>query len=253
MENRTPSIIDLDAELAKLTMVRRTPQSTREETKGSVASLASYRDGLLLAIKSSGTDHWERHLAGDELVHILDGSVTLEIVCGDGPPQSFELRAGMLAVIPQRAWHRSHSKGNTHLSLTPFPGDHIELDVDDPRTAEPRAEGGNRNAQHHRSQCGNREVDPVPRTDPAIDDGRSTRKRRAIGVLPRRRPHRHEVRGEGSLGSASCRRADSHPRRHRDPRHCRATTGPQSFTLARRNAGGHSAGCVAPFSARRRA
>jgi mannose-6-phosphate isomerase-like protein (cupin superfamily) len=135
MESRTPSIIDLSAELAQLTMFRRTPQSTREETKGSVARLASYRDGLLLAIKASGKDHWERHLTGDELVHILDGAATLEIVCDDGPPRSFELRAGMIAVIPQGAWHRALSpEGKTEITATPFPGDHIELDVDDPRT-----------------------------------------------------------------------------------------------------------------------
>ena len=141
MESRPPSIIDLNAELAKLTMFRRTPQSTREETKGSVARLASYRDGLLLAIKSSGTDHWERHLTGDELIHILDGAATLEIVCDDGPPKSFVLCAGMIAVIPQGAWHRGHSaEGATHLNATPFPGEHVELDVDDPRTVERRQE-----------------------------------------------------------------------------------------------------------------
>jgi mannose-6-phosphate isomerase-like protein (cupin superfamily) len=137
MESRTPSIIDLNAEVAKLTMFRRTPQSTREETKGSVARLAAYRDGLLLAIKASGKDHWERHLTGDELIHILDGAATLEIVCEDGPPRSFELRAGMIAVIPQGAWHRAlSSEGKTEMTATPFPGDHIELDVDDPRTVE---------------------------------------------------------------------------------------------------------------------
>ena len=27
-------------------------------------------------------------MQGDELVHILDGSATLDIVTGDGPPQS---------------------------------------------------------------------------------------------------------------------------------------------------------------------
>jgi mannose-6-phosphate isomerase-like protein (cupin superfamily) len=141
MEYRAPSIIDLGAELAKLTMFRRTPQSTREETKGSVARLASYRDGLLLAIKASGTDHWERHPSGDELIHILDGSATLEIACSGAPPKSFALRAGMLAVIPQGAWHRAHSEeGKTELTATPFPGDHIESDVDDPRTLAPRPE-----------------------------------------------------------------------------------------------------------------
>ena len=139
MESRTPSIIDLNAELPNLTMFRRTPQSTREETKGSVARLASYRDGLLLAIKSSGTDHWERHLTGDELVHILDRTATLEIVCDDRLPKSFALRAGMIAVIPQGAWHRLlSSKGATQMAATPFPGETIELDVDDPRTVEPK-------------------------------------------------------------------------------------------------------------------
>ena len=137
MASKTPSIIDLNAELTKLHMFRRTPRSTRAETKGSVARLASYRDGLLLAIKSSGTDHWERHLTGDELIYILDGAATVEIVGEDGP-QSFALRAGMLAVIPQGEWHRFHSaEGVTMMSATPFPGEVVALDVDDPRTVEP--------------------------------------------------------------------------------------------------------------------
>jgi mannose-6-phosphate isomerase-like protein (cupin superfamily) len=136
---RLPSIIDLNAELAKLTMFRRTPQSTAVDRKGSVARLASYRDGLLLAIKASGKDHWERHLTGDELVHILDGAATLEIVCDDGLPKSFALRAGMIAVIPQGAWHRLlSSEGATQIAATPFPGETIEFDVDDPRTEEPK-------------------------------------------------------------------------------------------------------------------
>jgi mannose-6-phosphate isomerase-like protein (cupin superfamily) len=136
MESRLPSIIDLNAEVAKLSMFRRSPDSTAAERKGSVAQLARYRDGLLLAIKASGKDHWERHLSGDELVHILDGSATLEIACDDGPPRSFVLRAGMLAVIPQGAWHRLLSAdGATQLAATPFPGETIERDVNDPRDA----------------------------------------------------------------------------------------------------------------------
>ena len=118
-------------------MFRRTPQATAADREGSVAQLAPYRDGLLLAIKASGKDHWERHLTGDELVQILDGSATLEIVCDDGPPQSFALRAGMVAVIPQGAWHRLLSaEGATQLAVTPFPGETLEVDVDDPRTVE---------------------------------------------------------------------------------------------------------------------
>jgi quercetin dioxygenase-like cupin family protein len=132
-----PRVIDLQAELARLTMFRRTPQSTPAERKGSVAELATFRDGLLLAIKASGKDHWERHLAGDELVHILDGSAILEIVCDDGPPQSFALDTGTIAVIPQGAWHRLlSSEGATQLAATPFPGETIDVDLDDPRTVQ---------------------------------------------------------------------------------------------------------------------
>src|SRR5204863_6560939 len=167
MASGMPGVIDLDAELAKLTMFRRTPHSTREETKGSVARLASYRDGLLLALKSAGTDHWERHLTGDELVYVLDGSTTLEIVCDDGPPKSFTLGAGMIAVIPQGAWHRSHSEGNTHLGLTPFPGEHDERDVDDPRRdREPEGKRESR-APDSRPQRRVREADDIPRPDTA--------------------------------------------------------------------------------------
>jgi len=134
----TPSIIDLDAELAKLTMFRgRTPQSTMADRKGSGARLAAYRDGGLFATKFAGKGHWESHLAGDELIHILDGTATLEIVCDDGPPRFFALRAGMLAVNPQGAWHRFHSsEGVTLMTATPTPSEVIELDVDDPRTVE---------------------------------------------------------------------------------------------------------------------
>jgi len=135
MDSKTPSIIDLNAELAKLTMFRgRTPQSTMADRKGSAARLASYRDGALTTSKFAGKGHWEAH-PGDELIHILEGTATLEIVCDDGPPKSFALRAGMMAVIPQAAWHRFHSsEGATLMTATPFPGENIDLDVDDPRT-----------------------------------------------------------------------------------------------------------------------
>jgi hypothetical protein len=73
VEGRMPTIIDLNAEAAKLTMFRGlTPQTTRAERKGSAAQLPRYRDGLLLLGKSAGTGHWETH-PEDELVHVLDG------------------------------------------------------------------------------------------------------------------------------------------------------------------------------------
>jgi mannose-6-phosphate isomerase-like protein (cupin superfamily) len=134
---RPPSIIDLNAELAKLTLFRgRTPRSTMADRKDSSARLASYRDGTLSVTKFAGMGHWERHLAGDELIHILDGTATLEMPGEDGP-QSFALGAGMIAVNPQGAWHRfSSADGVTLLAVTPSPSEVIDLDVDDPRQVE---------------------------------------------------------------------------------------------------------------------
>jgi mannose-6-phosphate isomerase-like protein (cupin superfamily) len=127
------TIIDVNAEAAKLTMFRGlTPTTKRAERKGSAAQLPPYRDGLLLLGKSAGTGHWETH-PEDELVYVLDGTATLDVVTEDGP-RSFAVGAGMIAIVPPTVWHRFRSpEGKTSFSAV-LPGDHIELDVDDPRT-----------------------------------------------------------------------------------------------------------------------
>lgn len=132
------TIIDLTAELTKMTMLRgRTPQTTSADRLASSVRLAPYRDGAIFTSKFSGKGAWERHMKGDELVHVLDGSTTLDIVSGDEPVQSSGLRAGMIAVVPQGAWHRFRSpEGVTLLTATPLPTDHIRVDVDDPREVE---------------------------------------------------------------------------------------------------------------------
>src|SRR5260370_35720122 len=59
---RLPSIIDLNAELAKLTMFRgRTPRSTMADRKASSARLASYRDGTLSIAKFPAKGHSKCH------------------------------------------------------------------------------------------------------------------------------------------------------------------------------------------------
>jgi quercetin dioxygenase-like cupin family protein len=130
-----PAIIDVNAEAAKLTtFCGRTPQTTFAERKGTAAHLGPYRDGFLLLSKSAGKGHWETHPA-DELVYVLEGTLTVDIV-EEGRLQSCTLGAGMMVVVPPGAWHRVHSAdGVTALSAT-IPGDHIDLDVDDPRTVE---------------------------------------------------------------------------------------------------------------------
>jgi mannose-6-phosphate isomerase-like protein (cupin superfamily) len=133
MPSGTPSIIDLNAELAKLTMFRgRTPRSTKADRQGSAVRLASYRDGALTATKFAGKGHWEKHIA-DELIHVLDGAAMLDVTGEDGP-RSLALGAGTMTVIPQGTWHRFRSTdGVTLMTATPFPSEVIEDDVEDPR------------------------------------------------------------------------------------------------------------------------
>ena len=74
---------------------------------------------------------------GDELVHIIEGSGILHIVTDDNT-QRIEVSAGMVAVIPQGAWHRFlSSEGVTLMTATPSPSEHVRIDVDDPRTVDP--------------------------------------------------------------------------------------------------------------------
>jgi mannose-6-phosphate isomerase-like protein (cupin superfamily) len=129
------TLIDLNAELAKLTMLReRTPQTTRAERQGSSAQLAPYRDGAIFTTKFAGKGGWERHRNGDELVHILDGAATLHLMTDDGP-QALTLRPEMIAVVPQGIWHRFDSPdGVTLMTATPQPTDHPAVHVEDPRT-----------------------------------------------------------------------------------------------------------------------
>ena len=131
------ALIDLNAELAKITMLRgRTPQTTRAERQGSSRQLAAYRDGAIFTTKFSGEGGWERHRNGDELVHILDGAATLHLMTAEGP-QALALAAGMIAVVPQGTWHRFDSPdGVTLMTATPQPTDHPPVHVEDPRTLE---------------------------------------------------------------------------------------------------------------------
>jgi mannose-6-phosphate isomerase-like protein (cupin superfamily) len=124
--------IDVRAALAGRPVLRgRSANTAPEDARAAFAVLAPFRDGSVFAGSFEGDSPWERHSGGDELVHVLDGSATLTIMTGGGP-QSLELRAGMLVVVPQGHWHRFHAPdGVTVLSATPQPTDHTN--APDPR------------------------------------------------------------------------------------------------------------------------
>ena len=129
------TILDLNAEFAKLKMLRgRTPETTQAEREGAFARLAPYRDGAIFTAKFAGDGAWERHPNGDEIVQIVDGTTTLHIMTEAGP-QSLSLKAGMVAIVPQNTWHRFEAPdGVSLMTATPQPTEHLTVTVDDPRT-----------------------------------------------------------------------------------------------------------------------
>ena len=129
------TILDLNAEFAKLKMLRgRTPETTPEEREGAFGRLAPYRDGAIFTAKFAGDGAWERHPNGDEIVQIVEGATTLHIMT-DAGPQCLSLKAGMMAIVPQNTWHRFEAPdGVSLMTATPQPTEHLTVTVEDPRT-----------------------------------------------------------------------------------------------------------------------
>ena len=131
------AILDLKATLAKMPMMQgRRPESTEAERKatGAFVTLTPYRDGNIYSAKFSGRAAWERHPNGDELVQIVDGATSVDIIV-DGKIETYALSAGMTVVVPQGAWHRFHApNGVSIVTATPRPTEHLTVDAEDPRT-----------------------------------------------------------------------------------------------------------------------
>ncbi len=127
--------IDIKAELAKSSFSHgRGKAASAAEQSDAFITLAPYRDGGIFSGSFRGESQWERHHKGDEIVHILDGATILTVMTEDGP-QSFEMGAGMMIVVPQGRWHQFQAPdGVTLMTITPQPTEHIG--ADDPRSSE---------------------------------------------------------------------------------------------------------------------
>lgn len=127
------AVLDLNAELTRLTQFARTPTSPEADRRKGLGQVAPYRDGAIFTSKFSGTGGWERHPAGDEIVHVIEGSTVLRLLPDEGP-ETLELGAGTMVIVPKGMWHRFESAtGVTLMSITPLPTDHPPVDVADPR------------------------------------------------------------------------------------------------------------------------
>jgi quercetin dioxygenase-like cupin family protein len=137
MEGQVITIVDVKAELAKLSMLKgRRPDMTEADRKGTnaFATLTPFRDGNIFSAKFTGNGAWERHPNGDELVQVVEGETKFHIITDEGK-QTHTLKAGMLVIVPQGLWHRFEAPdGVCLMTATPKPTEHLTVDVEDPRT-----------------------------------------------------------------------------------------------------------------------
>src|SRR5258708_20244109 len=128
MEGRVITIVDVKAELGKLTMLKgRRPEMTEADRKGThaFATLTPFRDGNIFSAKFSGNGAWERHPNGDELVQVVEGETKFHIITDEGK-QTHTLKAGMLVIVPHGAWHRFESPaGGGLIPAPPKPPEHL--------------------------------------------------------------------------------------------------------------------------------
>src|SRR5262249_8462068 len=112
---------DIRAALNDLKMLTISSSTTQEEAEAAFRQLGSLNQCGLFVGTFSGMAPWERHAAGDELLHILDGEADITVLTDDGPFQT-TVRAGSVVICPRGLWHRQYSrKGVTQLSATPQP------------------------------------------------------------------------------------------------------------------------------------
>jgi hypothetical protein len=89
--------------------------------------------GVVRAPDLDVVSEWERHRDTDELLMVLQGSVTVEILT-DSDSHLVPLTAGQLTIVPKGHWHR-HRTPRDLIELFYMPGSSEESTADDPRLA----------------------------------------------------------------------------------------------------------------------
>ena len=115
-------------------IANRGPHTTEDEVFEAFRSLGvgDFKNADLYFGGFDGNAGWERHPAGDELVHVIAGATEFDIIVKD-EIETLQLVAGNVVIVPEGCWHRFRSAdGVTLMTATPK-GEEPHLFVDDPR------------------------------------------------------------------------------------------------------------------------
>lgn len=95
--------------------------------------LSAFADGTVGVFWSGGgVSPWERHPTTEELLYVVEGRVTIEVLEADGSVE-VDVSAGSAFVVPRNHWHRHKHDGVVkELYVTPGPSDMSF--AEDPRT-----------------------------------------------------------------------------------------------------------------------
>ena len=70
-------------------------------------SFGAFSGGSAGVFRSNpGTSPWELHPDGEELLHVLEGVVDIEVLPQAGPSEIATVSAGCVLIVPRNAWHR---------------------------------------------------------------------------------------------------------------------------------------------------
>ena len=101
------------------------------------STLATFESGHVGVFwsEAGGPGPWEMHPNAEELLHVLEGCVEIEILPSDTtqPSDRVRLEAGSFLVVPKGLWHRHHMLERTReMYLSPADTEHSH--EPDPRT-----------------------------------------------------------------------------------------------------------------------
>lgn len=133
--------ITLRHALATVRTLEASASTPVDEAIDAIAELGDFNRCVLGLVRFRGITPWERH-PDDELLHVLEGSVEVEILPAEGDAKRAALAAGDVLVVPAELWHRQRAtEGVALLFVTSRDGNDVST-ATDPRSGRPRDQGG---------------------------------------------------------------------------------------------------------------
>jgi mannose-6-phosphate isomerase-like protein (cupin superfamily) len=108
--------------------------TSSDEAMDAMKVLGDFNRCMLGLARFQGLTPWELH-PDDELLHVLEGSVEVEILPAEGASERSTLTAGDVLIVPRALWHRQRAiDGVALLFVTSREGNDVSS-ADDPRSS----------------------------------------------------------------------------------------------------------------------